>query len=70
MSFLAIFLLAVLMPITGVEGHVYLREFDDGWAAVNPTRTDARGIPVFDDGTTASGFKLSPTGDGRRDQTR
>ena len=32
--------------VDGVEGHVYLREFDDGWAVVNPTKTDARGIPV------------------------
>lgn len=32
--------------VDGVEGHVYLREFDDGWAVVNPTKTDARDIPV------------------------
>lgn len=30
----------------GKEGHVYLREFEDGWAAVNPTTKDARGVPV------------------------
>ena len=28
------------------EGHVYLREFDDGWAVVNPTGQNAFGIDV------------------------
>lgn len=32
--------------VDGVEGHVYLREFDDGWAAVNPTKVDARRVAV------------------------
>ena len=30
----------------GVGGHVYIREFDDGWAVVNPTKVDVRTIPV------------------------
>ena len=30
----------------GTEGHIYAREFEDGWAVVNPTPTDARGIRV------------------------
>jgi hypothetical protein len=32
--------------VEGVGGYVYLREFDDGWAAVNPTRMDVHTIPV------------------------
>lgn len=35
-----------MRKVTGAEGHVYLREFDDGWVAVNPTRQDATGVPV------------------------
>ncbi len=30
----------------GVEGYVYLREFEDGWVAANPTEKEARGVPV------------------------
>jgi len=30
--------------VAGTEGHVYLRQFEDGWVAVNPTRTDARAV--------------------------
>jgi len=37
--------------VEGVGGHVYLREFDDGWAVVNPTTSDARGIHVPGGGT-------------------
>jgi hypothetical protein len=28
------------------QGHVYMREFDDGWVVTNPTTTDARGLAV------------------------
>ena len=35
----------------GTGGHIYLREFDDGWAVVNPTRSDVREIPVPGGGT-------------------
>lgn len=35
-----------MKKITGTVGHVYLREFEDGWVAVNPTRTDAIGVAV------------------------
>ena len=28
------------------KNHVYLREFDDGWAVVNPTKTDAVNVAV------------------------
>jgi len=28
------------------EGRVYFREFDDGWVVVNPSREDAKGVPV------------------------
>lgn len=28
------------------QGHVYAREFEDGWAVVNPTSADAVGVPV------------------------
>jgi hypothetical protein len=37
--------------VEGTGGHVYLREFDDGWAVVNPTRSDVREIPVPGGGT-------------------
>jgi hypothetical protein len=33
-----------MQRVTGTVGHVYLREFEDGWVAVNPTRQDASGI--------------------------
>lgn len=32
--------------VEGKQGHVYLREFDDGWVVTNPTTTDARGVAV------------------------
>ncbi|MDH7568874.1 MAG: putative glycoside hydrolase [Armatimonadota bacterium] len=32
--------------VQGAAGYVYLREFDDGWAAVNPTTSEARAVPV------------------------
>jgi len=32
--------------LEGAEGHVYGREFEDGWAIVNPTATDALAVPV------------------------
>jgi len=32
--------------LDGAQGHVYAREFDDGWAMVNPTDQDAMGVPV------------------------
>jgi len=32
--------------LDGAQGHVYAREFDDGWAVVNPTDQDAMGVPV------------------------
>jgi hypothetical protein len=30
----------------GEQGHVYLREFDAGWVATNPTSADSRGVKV------------------------
>jgi hypothetical protein len=35
----------------GTGGHVYVREFDDGWVVVNPTRSDVREISVPGGGT-------------------
>jgi hypothetical protein len=35
-----------MQKVTGTVGHVYLREFEDGWVAVNPTRQDASGVLV------------------------
>jgi len=35
-----------MQRVVGQQGHVYLREFDDGWVVVNPTTTDARGVAV------------------------
>jgi len=32
--------------LDGAQGYVYAREFDDGWAMVNPTGQDAMGVPV------------------------
>jgi hypothetical protein len=32
--------------VEGERGHVYLREFDDGWVVTNPTGADARQVPV------------------------
>ena len=32
--------------IDGKQGHVYAREFDDGWAVVNPTSQPAAGVAV------------------------
>jgi len=32
--------------LEGHDGYVYIREFDDGWVAVNPTKADALGVPV------------------------
>jgi hypothetical protein len=32
--------------VDAASGHCYLREFESGWAAVNPTATDARGVPI------------------------
>ena len=32
--------------VEGVGGHVYLRQFDDGWVVVNPTGSDVREIPI------------------------
>lgn len=32
--------------VDGREGHVYLREFDDGWAVVNPTGEPAQDVAV------------------------
>lgn len=32
--------------IVAGKNHVYLREFDDGWAVVNPTKTDAMSVAV------------------------
>ncbi|HUT94646.1 MAG TPA: putative glycoside hydrolase [Thermoguttaceae bacterium] len=32
--------------VDGVDGYVYLREFDDGWAVANPTKSDVTAIPV------------------------
>jgi hypothetical protein len=37
--------------VAGAEGHVYVREFEDGWAVVNPTRVDARGMTVPGEGS-------------------
>jgi hypothetical protein len=37
--------------VEGVDGYVYLREFDDGWAVVNPTKSDVLAIPVPGGGT-------------------
>jgi len=36
--------------LEGDAGYVYAREFDDGWAVVNPTKADARGMLVPGDG--------------------
>jgi len=36
--------------LEGEEGYVYAREFDDGWAVVNPSKADARSVPVPGDG--------------------
>jgi len=30
--------------LDGAQGHVYAREFDDGWAVVNPTDQDVTGV--------------------------
>ncbi len=38
--------LGPMQKVTGTTGHVYLRPFEDGWVAVNPTRSNAAGIPV------------------------
>jgi hypothetical protein len=35
-----------MQRVKGERGHVYLREFDDGWVATNPTTSDARGVAV------------------------
>ncbi len=35
-----------LRKVAGAGGHVYLREFDDGWAVANPTRKDVKQIAV------------------------
>ena len=43
--------------VEGRTGHVYLREFDDGWAGVNPTDKPAEGVAV-------------PNGRGARDRSR
>jgi hypothetical protein len=32
--------------VEGQSGHVYLREFDDGWVAVNPTDKPAEGVAI------------------------
>lgn len=32
--------------VEGTTGHIYIREFDDGWSVVNPTKVDAEGIAV------------------------
>ena len=35
-----------MQRVDGEQGHVYLREFDDGWAVTNPTKIDAKGVSV------------------------
>jgi hypothetical protein len=35
-----------MQQVNGESGSIYMREFDDGWVAVNPTRTDAIAVPV------------------------
>jgi len=35
-----------MQRVQGKAGHIYMREFEDGWVAVNPTRTDAVGVHV------------------------
>jgi hypothetical protein len=37
--------------VEGTGGHVYVREFDDGWAVMNPTSSDVREILVPGGGT-------------------
>ncbi len=32
--------------LEGSGGHIYVREFEDGWAAVNPTGSHVRAIPI------------------------
>ncbi len=32
--------------VDGEQGHVYLREFEAGWVATNPTGADSRGVKV------------------------
>ncbi|HID24226.1 MAG TPA: hypothetical protein EYP14_17740, partial [Planctomycetaceae bacterium] len=32
--------------VTGAGGHVYMREFDDGWVVTNPTRKHVKRISV------------------------
>ena len=35
-----------MKKVTGTAGQGYLREFEDGWVAVNPTKKDALGVAV------------------------
>jgi len=35
-----------MQRVEGASGHVYMRQFEDGWVAVNPTTTDATGVVV------------------------
>jgi hypothetical protein len=35
-----------MQKVIGTRGNVYLREFEDGWVAVNPTRQHASGVAV------------------------
>jgi hypothetical protein len=35
-----------MQRVQGKSGHIYMREFEDGWVAVNPTRTDVVGVHV------------------------
>jgi len=35
-----------MQKVAGREGYAYVRQFEDGWVAVNPTQQDARAVPV------------------------
>ncbi len=35
-----------MQKVAGAKGYAYVRQFEDGWVAVNPTRQDARAVPV------------------------
>ncbi|HID24379.1 MAG TPA: hypothetical protein EYP14_18545 [Planctomycetaceae bacterium] len=38
--------LGQIRKVAGSEGYVYMREFEDGWVAANPSAQDAKEVPV------------------------